>query len=130
MRFEFDFPLLAVLRRRKVVLFNKDPLVYETEAPLTGFPAVNDPALILKDAVDLFDERRPNGPPVMTITKPSKVLPVNRILYDVKATPPAVAPDGSFAGKVTISLTEAVGTIRTAIALIPTRGVTLHSPPF
>jgi hypothetical protein len=127
LRFEFDVPFLAPLRRRRVVVFNKDPLVYETEIPLTGFPPLNAPALILKDPVDFFDERTPEGRAVMKITKPSKILPINRILYDIKATPPTVTPDGSFKTTATIGLTEPVGTVRTAIALIPTRGVTLHT---
>lgn len=126
--FAFDVPLLALVGRRRVTAFNKTPLVYETAEPLTGFPPLNGPELVLQDDVRMFDLARPDEASILVVSKGSRIQPENRVLYDIDATEAVVAADGSFTSHVTVRLNEDVGPVRTAIALLPTRGVSLTTP--
>lgn len=126
--FAFDVPLLSLVGKRRTTLFNKKPLVYESEVPLTGFPPLDGPALVLLEDVDMFDVTKPDGDPILMVTKGSRIQPDNHVLYDIDATEAAVDADGSFRSHVTVSLNQDVGQVRTAIALLPTRGVTLETP--
>ncbi|GET41971.1 hypothetical protein [Microseira wollei] len=128
LKFELESSIPILLGRQNVFLFNKEPLLYETDVPFNGFPQFNgSPKFLLKNPVELFDESNPDGEPVMTITEGSEITPVNRILYRIHASSPAVDSEGNFSTRATVELVQSVGVVQTAILLIPTRGVTISS---
>jgi hypothetical protein len=68
------------------VLFNKEPIVLNSDAPLTGFPPAFGPGYYASKEVALFDRSQPDGPPVVTLPPPKVGGDVER-LFDVKLSP-------------------------------------------
>lgn len=126
LRFDFELPALRLIRRGRISVANREPLEYESDAPLEGFPPLNGPVWRLKRAVEFYDVASASSVPVLRLDVGSTIEPVNLMLYDVRPEAPEVTPSGDFAASAWISVRDGRST-RTSVTIVPGRGMVVDT---